>query len=62
MATEQHKIASRMLLKAIRKGPLGAGLASMDIGSTDCLPLQNLQIPEHSTNRTRPKYFPSTPP
>eukprot|EP00983_Pelagomonas_calceolata_P008125 264184-Pelagomonas_calceolata.AAC.1 len=44
MVTEQHNIASRMLLKAISKGTLGAGtLASMDIGSADRLALQDLQ-------------------
>eukprot|EP00983_Pelagomonas_calceolata_P013105 418700-Pelagomonas_calceolata.AAC.1 len=29
----------------------------MDIGSADRLALQSLQIPEHSTNRTLPKFF-----
>eukprot|EP00983_Pelagomonas_calceolata_P035391 1106925-Pelagomonas_calceolata.AAC.1 len=29
----------------------------MDIGSADRLALQNLQIPEHSTNRTLPKFI-----
>eukprot|EP00983_Pelagomonas_calceolata_P025261 793627-Pelagomonas_calceolata.AAC.1 len=33
--TERHNLARRILLKGINKGPLGAGLASMDIGSTD---------------------------
>eukprot|EP00983_Pelagomonas_calceolata_P067279 1149421-Pelagomonas_calceolata.AAC.10 len=56
MVTERRNIASRILLKRINKGPLGAGLASMDIGSADRLALQNLQIPEHSTNITLPKY------
>eukprot|EP00983_Pelagomonas_calceolata_P045196 1139614-Pelagomonas_calceolata.AAC.1 len=56
MVTERHNIASRMLLKAISKSPLGAGLASMDIGSADRLALQDLQIPEHSTKRSFPKY------
>eukprot|EP00983_Pelagomonas_calceolata_P121830 1160839-Pelagomonas_calceolata.AAC.2 len=40
----------------VSKGLLGAGLASMDIGSAGRLALQNLQIPEHSTNITLPKY------
>eukprot|EP00983_Pelagomonas_calceolata_P068275 1149852-Pelagomonas_calceolata.AAC.1 len=57
MVTERHNIASRILLEAISKGPLGAGLASMDIGSAERLTLQNQQIPEHSTNRTLPKYI-----
>eukprot|EP00983_Pelagomonas_calceolata_P000410 13683-Pelagomonas_calceolata.AAC.1 len=29
----------------------------MDIGSADHLALQDLQIPEHSTNRILPKYI-----
>eukprot|EP00983_Pelagomonas_calceolata_P022189 697755-Pelagomonas_calceolata.AAC.1 len=55
MVTERHSIASRILLKGASKGPLGAGLAFTDIGSTDRLALQNLQNPEHST--TLPKYI-----
>eukprot|EP00983_Pelagomonas_calceolata_P083734 1156222-Pelagomonas_calceolata.AAC.4 len=55
MVTERHNIASRILLKAISKGPLGAGIASMDIGRADRLALQDLQILEHATNRTLPK-------
>eukprot|EP00983_Pelagomonas_calceolata_P054020 1143532-Pelagomonas_calceolata.AAC.1 len=60
MVTGHHIITSRILLKGISKGktvPLGAGLAFMDIGSADHLDLQKLQIPEHSTNRTLPKYI-----
>eukprot|EP00983_Pelagomonas_calceolata_P113859 1160030-Pelagomonas_calceolata.AAC.4 len=60
MVTERLNIASRILLKGVSKGPLGAGLASMGIGSADRLALQDLQIPEHSTNRTLPIYFPSS--
>eukprot|EP00983_Pelagomonas_calceolata_P002459 82369-Pelagomonas_calceolata.AAC.1 len=55
MVTERHNIASKIFLKDASKGPLGAGLAYMDIGSADSLALQNLQIPEHSTNITLPK-------
>eukprot|EP00983_Pelagomonas_calceolata_P076907 1153629-Pelagomonas_calceolata.AAC.2 len=57
MVTKRHSIASRILLRGISKGPLGAGLASMDIGSADRFALQKLQIPEHSTNGTLPKYI-----
>eukprot|EP00983_Pelagomonas_calceolata_P074279 1152493-Pelagomonas_calceolata.AAC.5 len=63
MVTERHNIAIRILLEGVSKGPLGAGLASMDICSADRLALQDLQIPEfisvfkHSTNRTLPKYI-----
>eukprot|EP00983_Pelagomonas_calceolata_P095084 1157964-Pelagomonas_calceolata.AAC.1 len=58
IVTERHNIASRMLLKAISKSPLGAGLASMDIGSADLLALQpeDLQILEHSTKRILLEY------
>ena len=44
MVTERHNIASRILLKAISRDPLGAGIASMDTGSADRLALQDLQI------------------
>eukprot|EP00983_Pelagomonas_calceolata_P049601 1141584-Pelagomonas_calceolata.AAC.1 len=57
MVTGRHNIASRILLKGISKGPLGAALASMDIDSADHLALQDLQIPEHSTNITLPKHI-----
>eukprot|EP00967_Tisochrysis_lutea_P013575 scaffold15158_cov17-Tisochrysis_lutea.AAC.1 len=53
--TERHNIASRIFLKGVSKGPLGAGLISMDIGSADRIVSQNLQVAEHSTNRTFPK-------
>eukprot|EP00983_Pelagomonas_calceolata_P083380 1156148-Pelagomonas_calceolata.AAC.2 len=39
------------------KALLGQALPSINIGSTDCLALQNLQIPEHSTNSTLPGYI-----
>eukprot|EP00983_Pelagomonas_calceolata_P009574 309461-Pelagomonas_calceolata.AAC.1 len=57
MVTEHHNIASRILLIGVSKGPFGAGLASMDIGLADRIALQDLQIPEHSTNITLPKYI-----
>eukprot|EP00983_Pelagomonas_calceolata_P085930 1156657-Pelagomonas_calceolata.AAC.6 len=57
MITKRHNIASRILLKGISKGPLGTGLASMDIGRADRLALQNLQTPEHSTNRSLLKHI-----
>eukprot|EP00983_Pelagomonas_calceolata_P084439 1156360-Pelagomonas_calceolata.AAC.3 len=41
--TERHNSANKMLLKSASKGLLGAGLASIDIGSADRLALQNLQ-------------------
>eukprot|EP00983_Pelagomonas_calceolata_P065994 1148818-Pelagomonas_calceolata.AAC.2 len=45
MVTEHQNIASRIFLNGISKGPLVSGLATMDIGSADCLALQNLPIP-----------------
>eukprot|EP00983_Pelagomonas_calceolata_P117943 1160457-Pelagomonas_calceolata.AAC.1 len=45
MKTECHNVAGRMILKALRKSPLGAGLVNMDIGSGDKLVKHNLQIP-----------------
>eukprot|EP00983_Pelagomonas_calceolata_P055240 1144059-Pelagomonas_calceolata.AAC.3 len=43
VVTEHHKIANRILLTSVSKGPLREGLASMDIGSADFLALQSLQ-------------------
>eukprot|EP00983_Pelagomonas_calceolata_P005333 173752-Pelagomonas_calceolata.AAC.1 len=57
MVTERHKIAYCNLLKGVSRIPLGACLASMDIGSTDRFALQNLQVPGHLTNITLPKYI-----
>eukprot|EP00983_Pelagomonas_calceolata_P124946 1161163-Pelagomonas_calceolata.AAC.9 len=56
LVIERHNIARSILLKDISKGLLGTGLDSMDIGSADHLALQDLQISEHSTDRTLPKY------
>eukprot|EP00983_Pelagomonas_calceolata_P058325 1145433-Pelagomonas_calceolata.AAC.4 len=55
--TERHNIANKILLKSVHKS-CWACLASMDIGSADHLALHNLQVSEHSTNRTIPKYIP----
>eukprot|EP00983_Pelagomonas_calceolata_P038423 1136796-Pelagomonas_calceolata.AAC.2 len=61
MVTASDSSATTLLpesyLKGVSKGPFGAGLASLDICSADRLALQDLQIPEHSTNRTLPKYI-----
>eukprot|EP00983_Pelagomonas_calceolata_P108908 1159504-Pelagomonas_calceolata.AAC.4 len=56
MATKRLHTASRILLEGISKGPLGAGLASMDIGSADHLALQNLQekSAKGQPNQTKP--------
>eukprot|EP00983_Pelagomonas_calceolata_P052336 1142809-Pelagomonas_calceolata.AAC.1 len=37
MKTERHNVAGRMVIKALSKGPWGAGLVDMDIGSGDRL-------------------------
>eukprot|EP00983_Pelagomonas_calceolata_P045887 1139909-Pelagomonas_calceolata.AAC.3 len=59
MATERQRIADRIFLRiSVSKGPLGAGLASMDSGSTDCLALQNLQPPDRSKIEPYLKMFP----
>eukprot|EP00983_Pelagomonas_calceolata_P017257 540797-Pelagomonas_calceolata.AAC.1 len=47
MVTDGHNIASGILLKGISKGPLGAGLASMDIGSAKFV------FPRHFPNKDR---------
>eukprot|EP00983_Pelagomonas_calceolata_P029108 912700-Pelagomonas_calceolata.AAC.1 len=57
MVTERHNIASRILLKGINnKGPLEAGLAPWTLAAQIVL-LYRTCIPEHSTNRTFPKYI-----
>ena len=57
MITERHNIACRIIMKAIETGSLGGCFVQMDIGSKDRLALQDLQIPEGSTNRTIPKWL-----
>ncbi len=44
-------------MKAISKGSLAGYLVQLDAGSTDCLAQQNLQIPEHASNRTLPSWL-----
>eukprot|EP00983_Pelagomonas_calceolata_P003181 104312-Pelagomonas_calceolata.AAC.1 len=50
IVTERHNIASRILLKGVSKGPLRAGLASINVGSANCVALQTLQIFGNFTN------------
>eukprot|EP00983_Pelagomonas_calceolata_P072769 1151862-Pelagomonas_calceolata.AAC.5 len=50
-------VAGRMIIKALRKNPWGAGLVNMDIGSNDRLAQHNLQIPAHASNRIIPPYL-----
>eukprot|EP00983_Pelagomonas_calceolata_P001406 47500-Pelagomonas_calceolata.AAC.1 len=59
MKTKRHNVAGRMIIKALSKIPLGAGLVNMDIGSDDKLAQHNLQIPAHASNRiVPPNLFP----
>jgi len=44
-------------MKAISKGSLAGCLVHLDAGSTTRLAQQNLQIPEHSSNRTLPSWL-----
>eukprot|EP00983_Pelagomonas_calceolata_P025812 808467-Pelagomonas_calceolata.AAC.1 len=57
MKTECHNVAGRMIIKALRESPWGAGLVNTDIGSGDRLAQHNLQIPVHASNRIIPPYF-----
>ena len=57
MITERHNIACRLIMKAIGTGSLGGCFVQMDIGSKDRLALQDLQIPEGSTNRIISKWL-----
>eukprot|EP00983_Pelagomonas_calceolata_P054142 1143587-Pelagomonas_calceolata.AAC.1 len=57
MKTERHNVAGRLIIKALSKIPLGAGLDNTDIGSDDRLAQHILQIPAHATNRVIPPYF-----
>jgi len=43
--TERHNVAGRMIIKALSKSPLGAGLVNTDIGSDDRLAQHILQFP-----------------
>ncbi len=44
-------------MKAISKGSLAGCLVHLDASSTDRLAQQNLQIPEHTNNRTQPSWL-----
>jgi len=57
MITERHNIACRLLIKAIKAGSLGGCFAKWVIGSKDRLALQNLQIPEGSTDQIVPEWL-----
>ena len=58
MITERHKLACRMIFKAIRKtGSLGSCIVSIDTGSNERMTMQNLQIPETAESRIVPKWL-----
>jgi len=54
MITQRHNVACRLIMKTISKGSLAGCLVHLDAGRTDRLAQknQNLQIPEHASNRT----------
>jgi len=54
MITERHIVACRLNMKAISKGSLAGCIVHVDAVSTDRFAQQNLQIPEHASNRTIP--------
>ena len=52
MITERHKLACRIIFKAISKtGSLGSCIVSKDIGSNKRMTIQNLQIPKTAESR-----------
>eukprot|EP00983_Pelagomonas_calceolata_P013900 445000-Pelagomonas_calceolata.AAC.1 len=54
---EHHDIASRMILKVVRKGSYGSNLIHIDVGSADRLAQHDLQITEQVYNRAIPPYL-----
>jgi len=57
MITERYDVACRLIMKAISKGSLAGCLVHLDAGSTTHLAQQYLQIPEHASNRTFPRWL-----
>eukprot|EP00983_Pelagomonas_calceolata_P120219 1160683-Pelagomonas_calceolata.AAC.7 len=55
--TERHNIAGIMVIKALSKSPVGAGLVYTDVGSDFKLAHHNLQLPTHASNRTVTDFF-----
>ena len=61
MITERHKLACRIIFKAISKtGSLRSCVVPIEIGSNERMTIQNLQIPETAESRIVPKWL--TPP
>jgi len=57
LITERQNVACRLIMKAISKGSLADWLVHLDAGSTTRLAQQNLQIPEHASNRILPSWL-----
>jgi len=58
MITERHNLACSMILKAVSKtGSLESCVVSIDIGSSERMIVQNLQIPETAESRIVPKWL-----
>ena len=58
MITERHNLACSMIFKAISKtGSLGFCYVCMDIGSSERLAIQNLQLPDAAETRIIPKWL-----
>jgi hypothetical protein len=58
MITKEHNLASSIVFKAINKtGSLGSCFVCMDIGSSERLAMQNLQISNTVKTRSKPKWL-----
>ena len=58
MITKRHNLACGTIFKAISKtGSLGSCFVCMDIGSSEQLAMQNLQIFDSAETRIMPKWF-----
>jgi len=59
MITERHNLECSMIFKAIisKTGSLGYCFVCMDVGSSERLAMQNLQIPDLAATRTIPRWL-----
>ena len=59
MITERHNLECSMIFKAIisKTGSLGYCFVCMDVGSSERLAMQNLQIPDTGETRIVPKWL-----
>eukprot|EP00983_Pelagomonas_calceolata_P028527 893592-Pelagomonas_calceolata.AAC.1 len=58
MVTERHNIASRILLKGVSKGPMGAGLASWTLAVQMVLLYRTCRSPNTQQIEPFPNSFP----